>query len=107
MVTFGNNGGLWVHIHDNPEAHYQIALIRNYIHMSKHINSINQGYSTTGAPANITTGMWHNPEFIANGNNLQVFLDNRLMIEDNDERLRNGQPVLKVDDIEVISDECP
>jgi len=106
-----------VHIHDNPKAHYQIALIRNYIHMGKHINSINQGYSVAGAPANITTGMWHNPEFIANGNNLQVFLYNRLMIDtyDNDERLRNGQPVLNVDngeqahvdDIEVISEECP
>jgi hypothetical protein len=106
-----------VHIRDNPEANYHIALIRNYIHMGKHINSINQGLSIAGASTNITTGIWHNLEFIADGNNLQVFLDNRLMINayDNDERLRNGQPVLKVDDgaqvhvddIEVISEECP
>jgi hypothetical protein len=117
IVTFGNNGGLWVHIRDNPEANYHIALVRNYIHMGKHINSINQGYSVAGAPANIATGMWHNLEFTANGNNLQLIIDNRLMINayDNDERLKSGQPVLKVDDgaqahvdnIEVISEECP
>jgi hypothetical protein len=117
VLSIGRGENVTVSFRYANDCFYSFNIGRNQIWCGKHFLATDEFFNLRDIARSISEGQWHNIEIVAQGDNMQLIINNNLILNiyDHDERIGKGFILLssndgchaKIDDVVITSEACP